>query len=249
VSKHTVHATWDDVPHLSAQQKEDLWKGIPPYMRSAAAKGIPRLDAGAIYPVDEENISVADFALPVYWPRAYGMDVGWNKTAGLWGAHDTENDVLYIYSEYYQGEEKPVVHAAAFRSRGDWIRGVSDPAARGRSQRDGENLFDEYTSLGLQLYLADHAVEAGLFKVLNRMSTGGLKVFSSCTNFFEEFRLYRRDEQGKVLKEKDHLMDCMRYLVMSGMDVMTFMPAEVVGEKIGYPKQEYNPLRHGWGNG
>jgi hypothetical protein len=33
-----------------------------------------------------------------------------------------------------------------------------------------------------------------------------------------EIRLYRRDEKGKIVKDRDHLMDCTRYLIMSGME-------------------------------
>ena len=33
----------------------------------------------------------------------------------------------------------------------------------------------------------------------------------------EEFRLYRRNEKGKIVKVNDHLCDCLRYLIMSGM--------------------------------
>ena len=36
-----------------------------------------------------------------------------------------------------------------------------------------------------------------------------------------EFRMYRRDKDGKIVKERDHLLDAMRYLVMSGRDRMT----------------------------
>ncbi len=45
------------------------------------------------------------------------------------------------------------------------------------------------------------------------MSAGRLKVFDSCGAWFEEFRLYRRDEKGRIVKQHDHLMDCTRYLV------------------------------------
>jgi hypothetical protein len=42
---------------------------------------------------------------------------------------------------------------------------------------------------------------------------------------FNEHRIYRRDENGKVAaNQEDHLMDCMRYLVLSGLDVATQMP-------------------------
>ena len=50
------------------------------------------------------------------------------------------------------------------------------------------------------------------------LSTNRLKVFASLVNWFSEFRLYRRDENGKIVKDKDHLMDNTRYLVMSGLD-------------------------------
>ena len=44
-----------------------------------------------------------------------------------------------------------------------------------------------------------------------------MKVFSSLKNWLDEFRLYHRDENGKIVKTRDHLMDATRYLVMSGV--------------------------------
>jgi hypothetical protein len=38
-------------------------------------------------------------------------------------------------------------------------------------------------------------------------SSGRQKVFSSCQRFLEEYRLYRRDAKGKIVKTRDHLMD------------------------------------------
>lgn len=45
----------------------------------------------------------------------------------------------------------------------------------------------------------------------------GIKVFSTLHNWLSEFRIYRRDEHGKIIKKKDHAMDATRYLVMSGL--------------------------------
>ena len=81
MSKLVVGATWDDVPHLSAEQKAELWGSIPPYQRDARSKGIPQLGSGAIYPVPEAEIVVDPFEIPLHWPRGYGLDVGWNRTA------------------------------------------------------------------------------------------------------------------------------------------------------------------------
>jgi phage terminase large subunit-like protein len=223
--RFVVSCTWDDVPHLSRDVKEELFASIPPHQRDARAKGVPALGSGSIYPVPENDVVVADFEIPAHWPRAYGMDVGWNRTAIVWAAMDRETGTAYLYSEHYRGQAEPVVHTESIKSRGEWIPGVIDPAARGRAQRDGEQLLQNYIDLGLDLEPAQNAREAGLYMVWQLLSAGRLKVFASLTNWREEFRLYRRDEKGHIVKEKDHLMDATRYLVVSGRDRMKTAPA------------------------
>lgn len=210
--KFVVMATWDDAPHLDDRAKTELWESIPPYQRDARSKGIPQLGSGAIFPVPESDFSVSPFAIPDFWPRGYGMDVGWNCTAGVWGALDRQNDVLYLTHEYKRGQSEPSIHATGIKAAGAWIPGFIDPASRGRSQKDGSQLIQDYRDLGLQLQQAENAVESGLYSVWNRLSTGRIKVFKTLSNWFMEFRLYRRDERGRVVKENDHLMDCTRYL-------------------------------------
>lgn len=216
--KAVVAATWDDAPHLTAQMKTDLLASIPPFLRDARSKGLPQLGAGAIYPVPESSIVCDPFDLPKHWGRSYGLDVGWNRTAALFGAYDKETDTGYIYSEHYQGEGEPATHVSAINARGN-LPGAIDPASRGRSQIDGRNLMQLYVDAGLQLTAADNAVEAGIFATWERFSTGRLKVFSTCQNTLKEFRLYRRDERGKVVKENDHAMDALRYWVMTGISI------------------------------
>jgi len=186
-------------------------------MRDARTKGIPVLGAGVIYPVPEGTIVVDDFELPEFWPRAYGLDVGWNRTAAVWGAWDRSSDTVYVYSEYYVGQAAPSVHASAIKARGSWIAGAIDPASAGSGQIDGRKLREEYTKEGLNLYDADNAVEAGLHACYQRMVSGRLKIFRTCRSWISEYRIYRRDERGKIVKENDHLMDATRYLIMSGM--------------------------------
>lgn len=230
-SKYLVNAGWDDVPHLTEQAKKELMASTPPYLRKARSQGIPSLGSGAIYPVDEDQILVPPIPLPEYWPKVYGFDVGWNITAALWGAWDRDSDVVYCWSEHYMEKAEPVIHAAGIRTRGAWIRGVVDPAARGRSQVDGKNLLDSYSQAGLLLDPADNAVEAGLLAVWDRLSTGRLKVFNTLTHFREEYRMYRRDEKGKIVKKDDHLMDCLRYMIMSGLDIARVRPSPKVRVK------------------
>lgn len=223
-SRFVVMATWDDVPHLDERTKEMLFASYMPHQRDARTKGIPALGSGAIYPVPESDIVVPDFSIPDHFCRAYGMDVGWNRTASIWGAIDRDTGSIFLHSEHYRAEAEPVVHAEAIKSRGDWIPGAIDPASRGRSQKDGDQLIELYKGFGLDLTPADNAVEAGIYDVWSLMSAGKLKVFASCSNWISEYRIYRRDDKGKIVKKNDHLMDCTRYFVRTGRNIAVTKP-------------------------
>lgn len=225
-SRAVIMATWDDAPHLTEQMKREMLAAYPPYQRDARSKGIPQLGAGAIYPVPESEFVVDPFDIPPHWPRVYGLDVGWKRTAALFLAHDRESQIVYAYSEHYRGQAEPSVHASAIRARGEWIPGVIDPAARGRSQKDGEELLRNYRDLGLDLTEAKNAVEAGIYAVWERLSGGRIKVFRTLHNFLAEYRLYRRDEKGRIVKDNDHLMDALRYGIVSGLDRAIVKPVQ-----------------------
>lgn len=211
-NRFVVQAGWDDAPHLSTEEKRSLLSKLPAYQRDARSKGIPQLGSGAIYPVPETDIMIDPFEPPKHWPRGFGLDVGWNRTAVIWGAKDRESDTLYLYSQLYLGHSEASEVVGAMRSRGKWIPGAIDPAARGRSQTDGKQLIQMYKELGLDVQAAKNGVESGIDRLLTRMSTGRLKVFKNLVNWWAEFRMYRRDEKGRVVKENDHLMDATRYL-------------------------------------
>jgi phage terminase large subunit-like protein len=243
MSKFVVNATWEDVPHLTERDKKEILAGTPLYLRDARARGIPQLGSGAIYPILEEDIIFEDEWLyregdgqvPVWFKRANGMDVGWNhETAAVFGAYDDKNDIVYIYRVYKQGRAEPSTHVQAIKAPGEWIPTVCDPSANASSQIDGRKLLDIYGDLGLYLFKADNSVESGLLAVWERLVSGRLKVARSCGAWFDEFRVYRRDEKGKVVKLNDDLMDCTRYLISSGLILAAEPPYEDA-----YPDEVY----------
>jgi len=239
-NKYIIQVTWDDVPHLPQDIKEQLWSELPPHERDARSKGIPQLGSGAIYPLAEEEIIIKPFEIPSFWEKSFGLDVGYKKTAAIWSAWHRSADVVYIYDEYYRGEAETSIHADAILARGNWIPGVIDPASRGRSQHDGTRIIDIYRQRGVNLDLADNAVNAGIMKVWQRLSSGRLKIFSNCQNWRDEFRVYRRDRNGNIVKEKDHLMDATRYNIMSGLSRAI---RETYGEEEQlYEKYDVNPV-------
>lgn len=219
-SKYFVTAGFDDVPHIDEKTKREIEENTPPHLRGARMRGEPSLGAGAIYPIDPKDVRCDPFVIPEWWRRGYGFDPGWNRTAAVWGAHDPDNDILYLIGEHYRGQAEPSVHADAIKARGAWQPGFADYAGR---SIEGERVIERYQRLGLKLVNADKSVEAGILEVYQRLSSGRMKVFSTLTNWFDEYRIYHRDEKGKIVKLNDHLMDASRYLAM-GIPQMIVRP-------------------------
>jgi len=218
---------------LSEAAKAELSASYLPHEIEARTLGIPSLGRGAVYPLAQGDYTCDPFPLPAYFPRSFGLDVGWNWTSAVWLAVDLENDVDYFYREYERSEAPPDIHVAAIRSSGDWVPGVVDPSAKQRSQVDGRNLFAEYVRLGLKLTVADNAVEAGILHLYQRLASGRTKVFRTCTKLLEDMRFYHRDENGRVVKERDHLPDACRYVSLSGRSIAKCKPIAPVTHTTG----------------
>ncbi len=255
MGRKLVFCDWN-VPHLTPEMRESQLKDMDPHLRDARSRGIPFLGSGAVFPVQTRDIEIKAFAIPDSWPRAFGMDVGWARTAALWGALDRQSDILYVYDEHYIGEENPNIHANAiigYASKGNlrakWIPGVIDPAARGRAQKDGERLIEDYRALGLDLEpAASRTTDSAVHEVWLRLSSGRLKVFSHLQYFFKEYLLYRRDKNGKIIESKarpDHIMDCLKFLVVSGIDRMKPVPYQG-GQDIPDWGDPYAMSQNGW---
>ena len=75
----------------------------------------------------------------------------------------------------------------------------------------------QYLNEGLQLVAADNSVEAGIYEMWSRLEQGRLKIFSTLPNLLLEMRGYHRDENGKIVKKRDHAIDAGRYNIMSGL--------------------------------
>lgn len=227
---YVCRVEWDQVPHLSAEDKATLLSEIPANEREARTKGLPSLGSGRVYPVMEEDIVISPFKIPDHFKRVYGLDFGWHCTACIWAAQDPATKTIYLYSEYYKGKVAPYVHAQAIKSRGSWIPGVADPSGGGRNAGDGTLLIDEYVNThGLILIPGENALVAGISKMLNLLESGQVKVFNTLGNWLDEYRIYRydRNDPNKIARNQaDHLMDATRYLIMSGLDIMESVPDE-----------------------
>ena len=221
MSKFVTMIGHDDAPHLNppvitVKEREEIFAGMSDAERQARETGRPALGSGAIYPIAEDTLFIDPIKLPDWWEYGYALDPGWNVTAGLLGARNPDTDQIYLVAEYYGKRDQPVVHASGLKAMLPWsdLQGLIDPSGDNvGNQKDGTKMKEEYEDQGLILQKANNAVHSGLRHDLILMQTGMLKVFNTLVYFLQEWRLYRRDKKGKIVKQNDHLMDDMRYLL------------------------------------
>lgn len=217
--RYYIQATWDDNPFLSETSKKQLRAALKPYELEARERGIPSIGSGLVYQVPESEFLVEPFEIPKTWACVFGMDVGFfAPTAVVFIAHDKDNDIIYIYKEYSVSEKTAAQHAYSLAIMGcDWIPGICDPAVNQGSQRDGERLIDDYAKAGLRLEKGRYAKELAIDSVLERIRNGRFKVFNNCRKFMDEWRGYSRDDAGKIIKGKDHLMNALEFVMTDGL--------------------------------
>jgi len=213
-SRFTVSCDWDDVPHLDEEWKRNTLAETPAYMRKARKSGIPTSGVGMVYPVEEEFIVVRPFEIPAHFRRIGGFDHGFYNTAAVWIAHDADEDIAYVYAEYKRGEVPIESHANALKARGGWIPFVGDSS---QIESDGKQIITKYRGHGVDMHLPNKgkgSVDIGVQEVYSRLDSGRLKIFSTCTKWLDEYRRYRYNDKGKIVKENDHLLDATRYPIV-----------------------------------
>lgn len=221
MAKFCVTATWDDVPHLSKEDKDELWSAYPPHERDARAKGIPMLGSGAVWPIAEDRIKCEPFLIPAHYVQVGGVDFGIDHPfAGSRIAWDRDADVIYVTNCYKQSDETPPVHVATLRSWGRWIPWAWPHDGLNREKGSGKPLATIYREHGLNMLMemATHpeggnSLEASVMDIYERMKTDRFKVFSNLEQWFQEFRLFHRKD-GKIVALKDDVISATRYAVM-----------------------------------
>ena len=217
--RHVTTMTIDDAEHIEPTQRAKIVAGYLPHERDARSKGIPIMGSGRVFPIAEEDIAIDPIPIPAYWPRIIGLDFGWDHpTAAIEMVWDKDGKRVIVTKAYRKREATPIIHAAALKAWGDWIP-VSWPRdGLAHDKGSGEQLAQLYREQGLKLteewaQFDDErgvGVEAGIFEMLDWMQTGRFKVFRHLNEWWEEFRLYHRDE-GEIVAERDDLMSATRY--------------------------------------
>lgn len=225
------HYTIDDNPFLAdefvrelKQEYSGMW-----YDRYIEGKWVKA--EGLVYDMYNPNEDVA-IKIPEIKRKWVGIDYGTSHATAFILIGLGKDDNLYILDEYkHAGDDMTSSktdsdYAEDFRAwlmdEGEEVqpRWISvDPSAKSfRLQLWRER--DKHSALG-SVRKANNDVLDGIRTVSSLFSTGKLKVHESCEKTKEELTLYSWDQKAqergddKPLKENDHLMDALRYAVMS----------------------------------
>jgi hypothetical protein len=243
---HVTQMTIEDAEHYTPEQRAAIRATYQPFERDARTKGIPQLGSGRVFPIDEDDISVAAIPIPSHWPQIGGLDFGWDHpSAGVKVAWDRDGDILYVIATHRAKAQTPALFAASVRPWGDWLPWAWPHDGLQHDKGSGEQLAAQYKAQGLRMLPqratfedGSSGLEAGVMEMFDRMQTDRLKVFSHLRDWFEEFNLYHRKD-GQIVKLGDDLMAATRYAMMMKRH------ASLVS-KVVKPYQARHPSPHGW---
>lgn len=213
---------WDDAPHLTEKTKEDLLSSFPKHQREMRTKGVPMLGHGRIYDIAEEDVTCPPFAIPDHFRVIGGMDFGFDHPQSqVQLVHDTENEMFYVTKAWKKSRVSPIEAWGATKT---WAANVPTAWPLDGLQTEkgsGKQQKAYYVEAGFKL-LGSHAtwpdgsngVEAGLFEIRDLMLKGKFKIFAGLRDLLDEFLQYHRDENGKIAKVRDDILDAVRYAYM-----------------------------------
>lgn len=249
IGTHVTQMTIEEAAHYTPEQRAAIIGSYKAYERDARTKGIPQLGSGRVFPVNQDDITIAAFPIPDYWPQIGGLDFGWDHpSAAARLAWDRDNDVLYVTATHRAREQTPVLFAASVKPWGAWIPWAWPHDGLQHDKGSGDQLAAQYRAQGLNLLKVratfedgSNGLEAGVSEMLDRMQTGRLLVFSHLADWFEEFNLYHRKD-GLIVKLNDDVLSATRYAMM----MRRFAKIEVTKTTKHVPTQ--GPQRPGRGD-
>lgn len=210
--------TIDDNPFLPPSFVENLKKeyaGTVFYDRYILGKWT--LAEGLVYPMFDDSCIVQD--IPDTGDYYISIDYGTHNpfSAGLWCV--TKTEAVRIGEYYYCGrEERKEKTPEEYYSEVKRLAGgrdikclIVDPSADAFIATVKKH--HEFKVRG-----AVNDVLPGIQTTAEMIASGKVKIHESCEDAIREFGLYRWDEKAesdRVVKENDHAMDEIRYMVMT----------------------------------
>lgn len=217
-------ATWDDAPHLNPDERNRLAGSYPDHEREARMRGVPMMGEGRVFTIPEDQIRCSPFEIPPHFARLKGIDFGIDHPAAVVEiAWDRDKDIIYLTRAWKKQNADADEHCEAINHPDPWVPVAWPHDGANREKGSGKVLKDYYLAKQVRLLgvSARYSKDKGgsqpkepiVLEIQDRCMSGGFKVFSGCTAFFDEYRNYHRKD-GKLIDRKDDVLKALFYAVM-----------------------------------
>jgi phage terminase large subunit-like protein len=218
-----------EVKHISAERREELAESYSDAERETRLEGTPQLGAGPVFPLALLPTVVKNFdfeAIPTYARYIVGIDFGYSHpfaaVAIAW-AHDTGQ--VWVLDSFRMEKSSALYHTQRIHgmTRGARVPITWPHDGHTHDKGSGLSLAMQYKHFGANM-LPSHAVNHGtnnfsvepaLEELRELMFTGKLSIAGHNTELLDEMRNYHRDDDFKIVKQRDDMVSALRYAVMS----------------------------------
>jgi phage terminase large subunit-like protein len=219
----------EEVKHISAERREVLSGEYDDAERETRLEGTPQLGAGPIFPLELLPAMVKTFNpdsdIPFYARWIVGIDFGFGHPfAAVLIAWAPDTGQIWVVDSFRMERSSALYHVQRIHSM---TRGLRVPVAwpHDGNQHDkgsGLALSQQYKNFGAFM-MAGHAVNHGtngnavepaLEEMREAMYSGKLTIAGHNHELLDEMRNYHRDEDFRIVKQRDDLISGLRYGIM-----------------------------------
>jgi phage terminase large subunit-like protein len=220
--------TSTEAKHITVERREELAGEYSDAERETRLEGTPQLGTGPVFPVELLSGMIRSFNpddLPSWARHVVGIDFGFDHPfAAVYIAWDHQTGAVWVIDSFRMERSSALYHTQRIHSM---TRGLKVPIAfphdgHVHDKGSGLPLAAQYKSFGANM-MASHAVNHGtkqnniepaLEEMREMMFSGKLTIAGHNAELIEELRSYHRDEDYRVVKQRDDLVSAFRYAVM-----------------------------------
>jgi phage terminase large subunit-like protein len=233
-----------EVKHISDARREELTAGYQEHEREARIEGTPQLGTGPIFPLEllpaMTKTIYPDHEIPTYARWIVGIDFGFGHPfAAVLIAWQPDIGQIWVVDSFRMERSSALYHTQRIHNM---TRGLRVPIAwpHDGAQHDkgsGLPLAQQYKNFGANM-LASHAinhgtktnsVEPALEEMRDLMYGGKLTIAGHLHELLDEMRNYHRNEDFKIIKQRDDLVSALRYAIMMRRQGKPLSDCEGVG--------------------
>jgi hypothetical protein len=255
----------------SKERKRQIWNETREEERACRCNGEPYQGSGKIFDIPKINYIISrhdfDHLSKENWLYGEGIDFGAGTTACVWGAKDTRTDIIYIFAEYQQQKQPIYANVVAIKNRrrnlfgfipnlpvfwpNDGVQTQDDDCSTLADQwrRQDMNLVAEQCHLlveksdpkGRIQFVRSFKRDPMLEIMYQKMNEGTVLIVSDCYQLLDQIDVYHKKD-GKIVKERDHLVDAARHLIIDEKKMEPLDKYRLKKTKMEFVEHEFDVL-------